>query len=298
MGRALRITLLVIGILVVAGGLVFAGTWIGHTAAFGLGWPQPAYQMMNTDVRPVRNIGTGMTLAPALRSGASAGVGSGVGPAMMNTGGGRGFGPGMIGGYGYNNSSATPLTVDQAYQAAGKYLATLNNPDLKIAEVMVFDNNAYVRVVEQSTGIGAFELLVDPATLSVYPEYGPNMMWNLKYAGLNHQYMMGGGGMTLAPALCSGASAGVGNPVFSSTPAAVSATMPVSSAQALQAAQQYLDTALPGAKTAADADPFYGYYTIDILRDGKITGMLSVNGTSGLVFLHTWHGAFIATQDY
>ena len=77
------------------------------------------------------------------------------------------------------------------------YLAVLNIPDLKVAEVMVFDNNAYVRVVEQSTGIGAFELLVDPATLAVTPEPGPNMMWNLKYSALNHQYMMGGmdGGM-------------------------------------------------------------------------------------------------------
>jgi hypothetical protein len=262
MNKALRITLIVIGILVVATGLVFAGSWIRYRTAYGLGWPQPAYRMMNTNNRPGRSNGYG----------------------MMD--GGRNYGPGMMGGYGYNNTSVTPLTVDQAYQAAETYLATLNNPDLKIAEVMVFDNNAYVRVIEQSTGTGAFELLVDPATLVVYPEHGPNMMWNLKYAGLNHQYMMGGrGGM-----MC--------NPTFSTTPAAVSAEMPVTSAQALQAAQQYLDTALPGTKTAADADPFYGYYTIDILRDGKIVGMLSVNGTSSQVFLHTWHGTFIATQDY
>ena len=110
-------------------------------------------------------------------------------------------------------------------------------------------------------------------------------MWNLKYAGLNRQFMMGGRGM-------------MGGTIFSATPAQVSASMPVSSVQALQAAQQYLDTTLPGSKTATDADPFSGYYTIDILRDGKITGMLSVNGYNGQVFLHTWHGSFIATQDY
>jgi hypothetical protein len=207
-----------------------------------------------------------------------------TGPGMMA--GGRGVGSPMMGGYGSSSAAVEPLTVDQAYQAAGKYLTALNNPDLKIAEVMVFDNNAYVRVVEQSTGIGAFELLVDPATLSVYPEHGPNMMWNLKYAGLNHQEMMGGrGGM-------------MGENAFSTTPAAISATMTVSPEQALQAAQQYLDSALPGAKTATDADPFYGYYTIDILRDGKIIGMLSVNGFSSQVFMHTWHGTFISTQDY
>jgi hypothetical protein len=90
----------------------------------------------------------------------------------------------------------------------------------------------------------------------------------------------------------------MGNSTSSATPSAVDGTMPVTAAQALQAAQQYLDTALPGTKTATDADPFYGYYTIDILRDGNIVGMLSVNGYNSQVFLHTWHGTFIATQDY
>jgi hypothetical protein len=270
MNKALRITLIVIGFLVVAGGLVFAGTWIGHRTTYGLGWPQSFYRMMNADDRPIRGFGSGKM---------------GIGNGMMSDR--RGYGPGMMGnGYGYNNTSVTPLTVDQAYQAAGTYLASLNNSDLKIAEVMVFDNNAYVRVVEQSTGIGAFELLVDPASLAVTPEHGPNMMWNLKYAGLNRQYMMGGRGAMM------------GNPTFSTTPAAVSAEMQVTSAQALQAAKQYLDTALPGTKTTSDADPFYGYYTIDIQRDGKIIGMLSVNGISSQVFMHTWHGTFIATQDY
>ena len=278
MNKAFRIILIVLGVLVLAGGLLYAGGWIGRGSFGGFG----SYRM---------------TLVPALRFGASAGVGANVRPAqgngygMMGNGfgmmdGGRRAGPGMMNGYGNQNSSANPLTVEQAYQAAGKYLTSLINPDLKIVEVMVFDNNAYVRVVEKSTGIGAFELLVDPSTLSVYPEYGPNMMWNAKYAGLMSSNMMGGrGGMMDGGA-------------YSTTPAPGSATMPVSSAQALKAAQQFLDKALPGSKTAADADPFYGYYTIDILKDGKITGMLSVNGYCSQVFLHTWHGTFIATQDY
>jgi hypothetical protein len=262
MKKALRITLIVLGVLVVAVGLVFAGAWIGHRNLNGLGQPLSAYRLMGLGNHPVYGNGYGMM------------------------GGARHSGPGMMGGYGYNTSSATPLTIDQAYQTAGRYLDSLNNPDLKIIEVMVFDNNAYVRVVEKSTGIGAFELLVDPFSLAVTPEPGPDMMWNLKYSGLNHSNMMGGrAGM-------------MGNGTFSTTPATVLATMPVSSAQALQSAQHYLDKTLPGTKTAADADPFYGYYTIDILRDGKITGMLSVNGYSGQVFLHTWHGTFIATQDY
>jgi hypothetical protein len=38
---------------------------------------------------------------------------------------------------------------------------------------------------------------------------------------------------------------------------------------------------------------FYGYYTLDFSTNGKVVGMLSVNGYSGAVFLHTWHGTFI-----
>ncbi len=71
----------------------------------------------------------------------------------------------------------------------------------------------------------------------------------------------------------------------------------MTAAQALATAQKYLDAYLPGTKVAEDAGPFYGYYTIDTLRDGKITGMLSVNGFSGQVFLHTWHGNFIEMSE-
>ena len=69
--------------------------------------------------------------------------------------------------------------------------------------------------------------------------------------------------------------------------------MTISPEEALQAAQNYLDQEFPGYKIAEDADPFYGYYTIDILKDGQITGMLSVHGFSGEVFYHSWHGTFI-----
>ena len=87
----------------------------------------------------------------------------------------------MMAGYrSVSSSNVKPLTVDQVKQAVEKYLAPLNNADLELKEIMIFDNNAYARITEKSTGIGAMELLVDPTSLSVFPEYGPNMMWNLK----------------------------------------------------------------------------------------------------------------------
>jgi heat shock protein HslJ len=76
-----------------------------------------------------------------------------------------------------------------------------------------------------------------------------------------------------------------------------SSTMTVTSEEALTLAQTYLDKEYPGYKTATDADPFYGYYTIDITKDGNVTGMLSVNGFNGQVFLHTWHGTFIEMSE-
>jgi len=56
-----------------------------------------------------------------------------------------------------------------------------NNDDLEVAEMMEFSNHFYAIVQEESTGIGAFEVLVDKVSGAVHPEPGPNMMWNLKY---------------------------------------------------------------------------------------------------------------------
>ena len=43
-----------------------------------------------------------------------------------------------------------------------------------------------------------------------------------------------------------------------------------------------------------DADAFPGFYSMEIERNGKIVGMLSVNAFSGAVWNHSWHGAFVA----
>lgn len=204
-----------------------------------------------------------------------------------------------MGGNGYNNADLTPLTVDQAKAAAEKYLANLDNSDLQIAEIMIFDNNAYVVVKEASTGNGAFELLVDSGSELAYPEHGPNMMWNLKYGGLNHQYMMGNsGGMMGMMGGNGGMMTMMGGSGWDSTiPADVSSEMTVTPEQAIEYAQKYIDTNISGATAATDVIKFYGYYTLDFEKDGKVAGMLSVNGYSGQVFFHTWHGTFIEESE-
>lgn len=275
MNKTLSTTLIVIAVLALAASVFFAGTMYARANGFG----------------------------PSMMNGFGWNNKSAYGPSMMNgrgsnmmgdNGGMMGNGGNMTSGYSNNNANITPLTIDQAKAAAEKYLVDLKNSDLQIAEVMIFDNNAYVVIKETSTGNGAFELLVDSASQIAYPEHGPNMMWNLKYGGLNHQYMMGdSGGMMSGNGGMMGGNGNMMGGWDNTTPANVSATMTVKPEQAIEYAQKYLDTNISGATAATDPIQFYGYYTLDFERDGKVAGMLSVNGYSGQVFLHTWHGTFI-----
>lgn len=197
-------------------------------------------------------------------NGATAGYGG-----MMN---GNGPGSGMMGGNGngycgagagYNGSgygvNATPITIEKAKESVEQYLTSTGNSDLKLSEVIEFDNNFYAGVKEQSTGTYAFELLVNKYTGAVFPEMGPNMMWNTKYGHMNRN---------------------------------IPAQTNISEEQALKNAQDYLDKALPGTKVG-NADAFYGYYTIEVQKDSNIYGMLSVNSNTGAVWYHNWHGAFV-----
>jgi len=49
--------------------------------------------------------------------------------------------------------------------------------------------------------------------------------------------------------------------------------------------------------TIGSIDAYPGYFTIDLQRNGTLSGMMSVNSVGGAVWYHTWHGAFIAMQD-
>jgi len=47
-----------------------------------------------------------------------------------------------------------------------------------------------------------------------------------------------------------------------------------------------------------EADRFYGYYTLHVLNDRQIYGMLSVNGYTGQVWYHSWHGPFLGMKEF
>jgi hypothetical protein len=206
-----------------------------------------------------------------------------IGPDMARKMQGRGVGPGRImrpgmGGPDIRDDSwAVPwmqfdaaqgqrLTGDQAIKAATNALATRNNPDFQIAEVLEFEDAFYVRVAEQSTGINAFELLVHPHTGIVRQEAGPSMIWNTKY----------GGSEGMAAIMRQGwAAPGAGQPT---------ADMLIKPDQALKNAQAYLD-AQKNAQKVMQAAKYYGYYVVPTLgSDGRVAGLLAVNGYTGRVW--------------
>ena len=174
-------------------------------------------------------------------------------------------GPGAT--YGGETDPIKVLTIDEAHEAVERYVETLGYHDLAIAEVMEFEHNFYAIVEEADTGIGAMELLVDKTTGNVGPEQGPNMMWNARYGmhARGEKGMMGG----------------------------TSGVNTIKPEEALVIAQRWLDANRRGATVEEHVDPFYGYYTIHTVKDAEIEGMLSVHGTTGQVWYHTWHGDFV-----
>jgi hypothetical protein len=206
--------------------------------------------------------------------------GRGMGPGMMGRGTASaapcdapGYGPGGAGGWTTEPSSdATALTIEEAHEAVEEYVAKLGYTGLEVSEVMEFERNFYAIVAESDTGIGAMELLIDKWTGTVGPEMGPNGMWNARYG-------MHGRGRGMMGWAVSQNETGETN------------TIPPE--EASEIAQRWLDAHRPGVTVEEHTDPFYGYYTIHTLNDGEIEGMLSVHGTTGQVWYHTWHGAFV-----
>lgn len=220
-----------------------------------------------------RGFGPGM-MPGAVAPGAGPAVPGGCGTGST-TPGGCGTGPSAPGGCGAAGQAggtavlSGTLTIEQARQAVERYVAGLGDSNLAVDEVMEFEQNFYAIVKESDTNTGALEVLVDKRDGAVFPEMGPNMMWNGRYG--MHSRMMSG---AVAPG------------------GGVSETNTITADEAKEIAQRWLDANRPGV-TVEDVDPFYGYYTLHTMKGDQIEGMLSVHGTSGQVWYHTWHGRFI-----
>lgn len=174
------------------------------------------------------------------------------------------------------NPTSDALSIDEAVEIAEAYIAEWEtNTPLELGEVMQFDNHFYGNAIESDSNQGAFEFLIDPQTGIVYGEPGPNMMWNLEY----------------------GMSMGRGMGMYHPSPG--NTELRIDTEEAINLAQVFLDEVMADAiADETDVTIFPGYYTLHILEDDVIIGMLSVNGYSGQVWLHHWHGEYIDMTEH
>ncbi len=138
-----------------------------------------------------------------------------------------------------------------------------NRWGLHVGEIMRFTNGYYAQLLD-AHGKGATEVLINPSSGLVQPEFGPAMMWNTAYG------MMAAGTRPGTPEIGPG--------------------------QAVRNADRWLSEHHTGLH-AAGPDQFPGYYTLHTLRDDHLVGMLSVNASTGAVWYHTWHGRFLHMQQ-
>lgn len=291
-----------------------------------------------------------------------------MGEGGMMSGGMEGMMGGMMSGGMMGSpvdATTAPISIDKAAEAARKYVADQGNGDLKVTRILEFTNGFYARVGEQSTGTGAYELMIDRNSGAVSRTMGPGMMLNKKYkggmmdmmAGMGDmggmmemmggmESMMGEGGMMgcmkgddeeddedadegdngmegMDHGSMSGNSGDSGNNgnmngmdhgnsssdgnmngmsgmegmsgmmgSGSVDDKATTADMTIKSTDAGSSAQKYAAAQFPGS-SISNPDMFYGYYTVDIMKDGRVLALLSVDGYSGKVWLQAWPGSYL-----
>ncbi|GMQ64855.1 hypothetical protein [Vallitalea maricola] len=175
----------------------------------------------------------------------------------------------------YDVSKLMPMEILE--DNVKKYISDYDT-NLKIEDIFVYSNTEYYfSIVEEDTGKGAMELLVDPVTGYVFPEYGPNMMWNTKYGmhGSNGYGMMGM----------------MGGYDFITN---FENDKRIDEKTALEKATNYLAKNSDSNLTVeSGGHEFYGYYTFHVINDDETVGMVSVNYYTGEVWYHKWHGNLI-----
>ena len=163
--------------------------------------------------------------------------------------------------------------------------------DLEVGEVMRFSNHYYAELEED--GRPATEVLVDPESGSVQLEFGPAMMWNTRFGMMAGARMMDGAMMGGAPGMMGGVDM-MGEAGFADPTWAPSGEGDVSAADARGIARRWLAANGDGLEVG-EPETFPGYYTLHVLRAGKVAGMLSVNAVTGAPWFHWWHGRFLST---
>jgi hypothetical protein len=231
-----------------------------------------------------------VTVSPAVRPGRMQGP---VGPRIERPRAGR-----------------EPLTLEEAGQSAEEFLQRAHLEDLDLGRILVFESGAYVVVEKAGSEEGAFELQVDPVTRRASVEFGPTMMWNTEFGLTSGQFP--GPVLEMHPGLgrfdrvrgIPGAHGRrAGNTLRFFHRALGAAGLPaeaeggVTQDEALAIAERYLAAHARNLTLAREAQAFPGYYTIDILKDGVVHGLISVNAETGQVWPHVWRGEVVEASE-
>jgi len=157
------------------------------------------------------------------------------------------------------------ITPQQALDLAQDY-ASARAENLRVARMYEFANVFYAFVEETDTGMGAFQLIVQPVSGKVRVENGPSFNWNTKYG---RRAMMD-----------------IEIPENA-----------LSMEEALTQAQKALEEESAELTIDPQGVAFHGYYTFEYLVDGEITGLISVNAQDCDYWFHNWLGDFIGRED-
>jgi hypothetical protein len=203
--------------------------------------------------------------------------GASTGPGGMRMGrdfarGPGGPGPGMMGG-GWNTVPGwenlkrldKPLTVESAKERIVSALKDWGYADLVVDSVTEYENGFYAVVKEKASGRPALEAFVDPAYGTVSAGRGPEASWNTKY------------GRSLNWPLPSGKT--------------------ITADEAKKLVQQWLDRGRN--RTAYDLKvvELPGYFSIQLLNDGKLAGLAAVNAYTSQVWYRGGRGGRFAVSD-
>jgi hypothetical protein len=130
----------------------------------------------------------------------------------------------------------------------------------EMVDMVAYSNSPYYLIVkEENKEEAAFGLMFDPVRKIIYPEYGPNMMWNQNYG---MAVMMGWNSRTTE--------------------------QQINREEALANARDFARD--NGLSVRDDGYQFSGYYSFYVENNNQTLGLVSVNVYSGEVWVHNWHG--------
>jgi len=145
------------------------------------------------------------------------------------------------------------------------------NMNYEIDVILTFTNSDYYYSIKDSeSGKGVLELQINPLTGVIYPEFGPNMMWNTNFNISDMNSRNGMNNLTFRDDFKN-------NDI-------------ISLEESIILARKYFENLDMIYDVDQEGLEFSGYYTLYVKDNNKTIGLLSVNYYTGDIWYHAWHG--------